>query len=194
MNLIPEKDSLNAYILCSDIIDCNNNLIQKKASQISKNASNEIETAKIIYSFVRDEIHHSSDINSNEVTYMASDVLKKKHGLCFAKSHLLAALLRSQKIPVGFCYQKLSTDYGKIFHGLNGVYLDGKWIRLDARGNEGGINAQFSLKEEKLAYAPQKEGDKDYPIIYADPHPKIINILQSNSSLDEVIKKIVCSL
>ncbi|MCK9151405.1 transglutaminase-like domain-containing protein [Methanobacterium alcaliphilum] len=195
MNLIPEKRNLNEYLRCSQIIDCDNKLIQKKASQISKNAENEIETAKDLYEFVRDEIHHSSDIKSNEITYKSSDVLNKGHGLCFAKSHLLGAFFRSQGIPAGFCYQKLSTDSGKILHGLNGVYLNDKWIRLDARGNKTGINAQFSLNCEKLAYVPQKEeGDKDYPIIYSNPHPKIINILQSNSTLDDVIKKIVGSL
>lgn len=32
------------------------------------------------------------------------------HGICFAKSHLLAALLRCKSIPAGFCYQKLILD------------------------------------------------------------------------------------
>lgn len=29
-------------------------------------------------------------------------------GICYAKSHLLAALLRANKIPAGFCYPRLS--------------------------------------------------------------------------------------
>ena len=100
--------------------------------------------------------------------------------------------MRCENIPTGFCYQKLSTDFGKIFHGLNGVYIDEKWFRLDARGNTGEINAQFSLNEEKLAYIPQKEiGDVDYPYIYSNPCHEIIEILQINSNLDEAINQII---
>jgi transglutaminase-like putative cysteine protease len=192
LKLIPEKEDKLEYILYSPIIDHNNKLIQKKARNLTKYSSDEVEKAKIIYEFVRDEINHSLDINSNEITYRASDVLKKGHGLCFTKSHLLAALLRCENIPTGFCYQKLSTNFGKIFHGLNGVFLDEKWFRLDARGNTGEINAQFSLNGEKLAYIPQKEiWDVDYPYIYSNPCPEIIEILQSNSKLDEAINQII---
>ena len=51
-----------------------------------------------------------------------------------------------------------------IYHGLNGVYLSdyGKWIRLDARGNKEGVNAQFSVETEQLAYAVRPEmGEED---------------------------------
>ncbi|HSO25554.1 MAG TPA: transglutaminase-like domain-containing protein [Methanobacteriaceae archaeon] len=195
MKLMPEKDDITDYLSYSHVIDYDNKLIQKKAKSLTKGISGDIEKARIIYEFVRDEIHHSSDINSKKVTYQASDVLFKGHGLCFAKSHLLAALLRCEKIPTGFCYQKLSISTGKILHGLNGVFIDEKWVRLDARGNNAVINAQFSLNKEKLAYTPHKEmGDVNYPYIYSEPCPKIIKILQNYSTLDEVINHIVASL
>ena len=195
MKLVPEKDDMTDYLSYSRVIDYDNKLIQNKAISLTKGISGDIEKARTIYEFVRDEIHHSSDIKSKKVTYQASDVLLKGHGLCFAKSHLLAALLRCEKIPTGFCYQKLSISTGKIFHGLNGVFIDEKWVRLDARGNNAVINAQFSLNEEKLAYTPHKEmGDVDYPYIYSEPCPKIIEILQNYSTLDEVINHIVASL
>lgn len=182
---------MDEYLTYSEIIDFNNEIIIQKALELSKNAENNIQKTKKIYEFVRDKISHSSDINSNDVFYKASDVLREGHGLCFTKSHLLAALLRCENIPAGFCYQKLSTDQGKIFHGLNGVFLNEKWFRLDARGNVGEINAQFSLNEEKLAYIPQEMGDVDYPYIYSNPCPEIIEILKSNSKLDEAINKII---
>lgn len=34
----------------------------------------------------------------------ASDVLKHRTGYCYSKNHLLAALLRVNKIPTGLCY------------------------------------------------------------------------------------------
>jgi transglutaminase-like putative cysteine protease len=192
VDLIPKKTDLDEYMLCSEVIDCDNEIIQKKAHELSKNTPDKIEKAETMYIFVRDEIAHSSDINSDEVTYRASDVLEKGHGLCFAKSHLLAALLRCVDIPVGFCYQKLSLDSGHIIHGLNGVYLNNQWIRLDARGNKEGINAQFSLNTEKLAYIPQEDkGDMDYPYIYSQPHPKILKALQTHQNLEDVINHVL---
>lgn len=63
----------------------------------------EIEKAKTAFEFVRDEISHSWDIQSTIVTCKASEVLQYS----YAKANLLAALLRSQGIPTGFCYQRL---------------------------------------------------------------------------------------
>jgi transglutaminase-like putative cysteine protease len=190
MKLI-SKENMDEYLTYSEVIDFDNEIIIQKALELSKDAENNIQKTKKIYEFVRDKISHSSDINSNDVVYKASDVLREGHGLCFGKSHLLAALLRCEDIPTGFCYQKLSTDHGKIFHGLNGVFIHEKWFRLDARGNVGEINAQFSLNEEKLAYIPQEMGDVDYPHIYSNPCPEIIEILKNNSKLDEAINKII---
>lgn len=44
------------------------------------------------------------------VTWRASDVLRRGTGLCFAKAHLLAALLRAVGVPCGLCYQVLRCD------------------------------------------------------------------------------------
>ena len=138
------------------------------------------------YEYVRDMISHSADISADTVTCSASEVLKAGHGICFAKSHLLAAILRSKSVPAGFCYQKLILDDETapvlIYHGLNGVYLReyGKWIRLDARGNKPGVNAQFSIDSEMLAFPIRPEkGEVDVPVIYADPDTEIVKTLQS---------------
>jgi len=138
---------------------------------------------------VRDVIHHSSDIRGTRVTCVASDVLSYREGLCYAKSHLLAALLRAQGIPAGFCYQRLllgsTPAEGYVLHGLNAVYLssEARWIRLDARGNKPGIQAEFSTEEERLAYVVQPAlGEIDYPTIYAQPHPIVIKALQGHTN------------
>lgn len=192
MNLIPLKKDINDYLCSSEIIDFENDAVTKKVLELSKGMKTDIQKAKSIYEFVRDDINHSSDINSNEITYRAPDVLEKGHGLCFAKSHLMAAFLRCVGIPTGFCYQKLSLDEGKILHGLNAVFLNQKWIRLDARGNRGEINAQFSLNAERLAYnITNRNGNGDYPYIHSKPRVEIIKILQSHSRLDEAIKEIL---
>nr|WP_320193052.1 transglutaminase family protein [uncultured Desulfobacter sp.] len=67
-------------------------------------------------------------------------VLKYKTGYCYAKSHLLAALLRACNIPAGLCYQRLTIANNKApfcLHGLNAVYLQRHgWYRIDSRGNK----------------------------------------------------------
>jgi hypothetical protein len=42
---------------------------------------------------------------------------------------LLAALLRCEKIPAEFCYQKVVIGSEKILHGLNGLFLNEKWMQ-----------------------------------------------------------------
>ena len=126
------------------------------------------------------------DVQGVRVTCAASEVLRYREGLCYAKSHLLAALLRAQGIPTGFCYQRLllgsTPAEGYVLHGLNAVYLasEARWIRLDVRGNKPGIDARFSIHEEHLAYTVQPAlGEIDYPTIYAQPHPIVIQALQT---------------
>jgi transglutaminase-like putative cysteine protease len=139
------------------------------------------------FEFVRDKIAHSWDIQSRRVTARASEVLRYGEGICYAKSHLLAALLRGQGIPSGICYQRLTLgetpETGYCIHALNTVYLTShdRWIRLDARGNKPGVDAQFSLEEERLAFKVREElGEYEYLSNYAEPHPKIVATLQDS--------------
>ncbi len=193
MNISPFTDNLEAYLKEDDVIDFGNEDIVKFADLLSQNTNCEIEYIKAAYEFVRDRISHSADINEDIITCSASEVLKEGHGICFAKSHLLAALLRCKGIPAGFCYQKLILDDETapvlIYHGLNGVYLKGysKWIRLDARGNKEGVNARFSVDEEQLAFPVRSEkGEEDGFVIYPAPDVKILEKLRNNKTRTEL--------
>ncbi|MBB3870268.1 transglutaminase family protein [Parageobacillus toebii NBRC 107807] len=195
MELIPESTDLMDYLKELDVVNFSHPLIQKKINELFHEGQSEMEKAKIAFEFVRDEISHSWDIQSTRVTCKASEVLYYKEGICYAKANLLAALLRSQGIPTGFCYQRLmlfdTPDQGYSLHALNGVFLKSlnRWIRLDARGNKKGIDSQFSIDEEKLAFTPQEEFDeRDYPIIYAKPHPKTIAVLEEHTDALEMYK------
>ncbi|MBO5319240.1 MAG: transglutaminase domain-containing protein [Ruminococcus sp.] len=193
MNLTLFSDDLSDYLKEDDVIDYSDESITQLADELYKNAYSETEYIKAAFEFVRDKISHSADINEDMITCSASEVLRAGHGICFAKSHLLAALLRCKSIPTGFCYQKLTfgdeTSPVLVYHGLNGVYLDDykKWIRLDARGNKGGINAQFSIDEEKLAYLVCTEkGEEDGLVIYHTPDKKILEKLRNNKTRTEL--------
>jgi transglutaminase-like putative cysteine protease len=193
MRITPFTDDISAYLKEDYVIDFNKSIITHLADKLYKISDSEVSYIKIIYEFVRDNISHSADINEDVITCSASEVLTARHGICFAKSHLLAALLRCKAVPTGFCYQKLILDDEiapyLIYHGLNGVYLNEykKWIRLDARGNKEGVNAQFSINKEQLAFPVRAEkGEEDGFIIYPDPDVKIIEKLNNNKTRTEL--------
>jgi transglutaminase-like putative cysteine protease len=159
-------------------------------SRVALKASPAEILAKACFKWVRDQIHHSVDDQMNPVTCRASDVLKHKTGYCFAKSHLLAALLRANNIPAGFCYQRLSlNDQGASYtlHGFNAVYLEAfGWYRIDPRGNRDGINAQFTPPQEQLAYTATLPGEVDFQGILAEPLPMVIETLETYPQWDQV--------
>lgn len=193
--MIKIQDDIEKYVEHSHYIDGNDLGIQSKAKELKDSAQNEIDLVRNTYVFVRDEIKHSWDVQDTRVTVTASDVWKEKVGICWAKANLLAALLRANHIPAGICYQRLTLGdtpkSGYCIHALNAVYLKtlDKWIRLDARGNKEGINAEFSVDKEKLAFPIRAEYDEiDYGILYAEPLPMTMKILEkSTDALDMYI-------
>ncbi len=193
MDIVPYSNKIDEYLEADDVIDYRNNSIMQLADSLFQKANNELEFIKMAYEFVRDNISHSADIKEDIITCAASEVLEAGHGICFAKSHLLAALLRCKSIPTGFCYQKLILDDETapilIYHGLNGVYIKEleKWIRLDARGNRKDVDAQFSIDNEQLAFPVRPEmGEIDNFTVYPKPDVKIIEKLRVNKTRTEL--------
>lgn len=141
--------------------------------------------ARAAFEWVRDSIAHSYDAQDPRVTLTASQVLGAGTGLCYAKSHLLAAVLRSQGIPAGLCYQRLGDSRdGYVVHGLIALYLDGAWHRQDPRGNKPGIDARFSLGAERLAYrADPRRGERDYPQVRVRPAAEVVQALQDAGNI-----------
>ena len=156
----------------------------------------ELEITRQCFLLVRDEIKHSHDIGSDNVVLKASEVLEKKEGLCFAKSNLLCALLRANGIPAGIGYQYLTLDENDpesplILHALVFVYLEAcsGWIRMDARGNREGINAQFSPDptNEMLAFKVNPDyGELNVPFIYAAHDKQVIMKYNRHDSLKDL--------
>jgi transglutaminase-like putative cysteine protease len=194
MNYILEHEDVSNYLLASKYVDFDKKIIQDKVKELFYRSIDEVEKVRIAFEYVRDEISHSWDIKSERVTRTASEVLAYKEGICYAKSMLLAALLRSQGIPTGFCYQRLTLgdtpETGYCIHALNAVFLStiNNWIRIDARGNTSGRNAQFLIDKEQLAFPIRAEYDEiDYPTIFTN-HTKIITeTLENNTNCMEMI-------
>ena len=188
----PEDRNPNNFLKESDIFDFGHQSIKNLCHKISKKSNNEIDLAKNLFHFVRDEINHSGDIDAERVTCSASEVLEAGHGICLGKANLLIALLRCSGIPAGICYQILCADDDpaeKVIHGLVGVYLKDNtgWIRLDPRGNKPGVDAQFSINKERVAYPIRKDcGEEDIPFIYKFPNLLTIKILRKSKNRKEL--------
>jgi transglutaminase-like putative cysteine protease len=147
---------MEEYLQATEVIDWQDPAVLELAQHIASGHQTPDLIAKACFEWVRDEIRHSFDYQMNPVTYRASEVLQYRTGYCYAKSHLLAALLRANRIPSGFCYQRLSIDdKGAPYslHGFNAIYLsEVGWYRVDARGNRKGVDAQFTPPKEQLAF------------------------------------------
>ena len=180
---------MNIYLRSTEIIDFESPTVLKHARGLSEISSNSIEVARVCFEWVRDNIKHSGDYRSPVTTCRASEVLAERTGWCFAKSHLLAALLRANGLQTGFSYQRLCRDDGNGFtlHGLNAVYLpEIGWYRVDARGNKTGVNAQFCPPVEKLAWPVEVDGECDFPEIWPDPLPVVVECLQKYNGWEKV--------
>jgi hypothetical protein len=130
---------MNQFLTSSEFIDFEHPLVRQKAAELANSANTEHDVIRNAFYFVRDQIKHSSDFKLNPVTCKASDVLIHGTGYCYAKSHLLAALLRANRVPAGLCYQRLSVSDADVppycLHGLNAVYLkEHGWYRIDYKG------------------------------------------------------------
>jgi transglutaminase-like putative cysteine protease len=191
--MYPESDDISEYLVSDSIVDWQTPAVRQKALELTLSLSDEVAKALSLYEWVRDTIPHSHDAGLDMVTCTASEVLHHGTGICFAKSHLLAALLRAVNIPAGFCYQVLRldppVDNEPVLHGFNAIYLAtlDKWIRVDARGNTNGINAQFSIRKERLAFAMDPSADEFiYETIFAAPASSVVSRLKRYRTRSEL--------
>jgi len=172
---------MNIYLASTKIIDWETPELLSKAKELAGGKTSKENITHACFEFVRDQIKHSVDFKLNPVTCNASDVLKYETGYCYAKSHLLAALLRANNIPAALCYQRLTIDGDQppfCLHGLNAVFLEPYgWYRVDPHGNKAGVNADFCPPREKLAFSIIHAGEIDIAGLYAEPLPAVVTTL-----------------
>ena len=179
-----------AYLRSSDIINYQHPTVWACAKDLTHGLSDPFEVTQQCFEWVRDTIKHSVDFQLNPVTCTAAEVLEAGTGFCYAKGHLLAALLRANAIPTGLCYQRLSiNEDGAPFclHGLNAVSLpDIGWYRIDARGNTSSIDAQFIPPQEQLAFPLAWQGEADLPEVWPEPLPVVVESLRTHTTYDDL--------
>ena len=183
------SSTMKEYLKSTEIIDWLHPEVISKAKELTSGIKNQTEVARICFEWVRDQIKHIGDYNIQTVACSASEVLSAGSGVCYAKSHLLAALLRANSIPAGFCYQRLILDDDKSFclHGLNAVYLEEYgWYRIDPRGNKEGVNAQFTPPDEQLAFTVHVKGEADLAEIWPNPLDMVVECLRRYQTKEQL--------
>ncbi len=185
---------MNEFLEPTPVIDSASAVIVAAAAEIAGDATSDEEIALRCFLWVRDCVRHSSDHQISVVTCTASDVLRHRAGFCYAKSHLLTALLRAHGVPAALCYQRLSRDSaGSVFclHGLVAVHLQRHgWYRIDPRGNRGDITTDFCPPVERLAYTPRLPGEMNVAGRFSDALPCVVSALQRWPTSEAVSKNL----
>jgi len=197
----PETSDLGRYLEDTITIDWQSPVVMSKAKELLGDRTDPEERVRTIFEFVRDEIPHSLDIETEAQTCRASDVLTEGTGLCYAKSHLMAGLLRYAGYPAGFCYARLLDEERPghfVLHAFNAVFwlASKSWIFLDARGDREGVSTEFRSEAPwSLAYWPDAEkGEAFLPFIYKRPGKRIIDLLERAPSFEAICRSLPDSL
>lgn len=181
---------MDEFLRATDIIDSAHPMIVAAAADIAGDTTDDEEIARRCFTWVRDSVRHSSDHQIPVVTCMASDVLKHRAGFCYAKSHLLVALLRARGVPAALCYQRLAFDdtvTSFFLHGLVAVHLKRHgWYRVDPRGDKPGVFSDFTPPVECLPYTPKLAGEMDVPDLFPDAMACVVSTLRHWPTAAEV--------
>lgn len=185
---------MQAYLASSAVIDWHTPPVQALAQRLRGGLEEPVAIARSLFEWVRDQIPHTVDAGLDPVSCAASEVLELGTGFCYAKSHLLAALLRANGIPAGLCYQRLSLDdHGPPYclHGFNAVRLPVHgWYRLDPRGNKPGIDAQFAPPLERMAFPARLPGEKTFATIHAEPLEVVVKALRAHRTRESLCRNL----
>lgn len=177
---------MEAFLRATPTIDSNAESVQSLARELADGRSDDETVARDCFIWVRDNIRHTGDYGLETVTCSASETLHHGTGFCYAKSHLLAALLRANGIPAALCYQRLVLDAGKqtfCLHGMVAVHLRRfGWYRIDPRGNKQGVKTDFSPPVERLAFEPKAHGEMDVPGLFEDAIDCVESALRNHKS------------
>ena len=183
MEFQQQHAELGRYLEDTELIDWQSPALVARATELTEACDDFAARVRALFEWVRDQIDHSVDSGAEVVTCRASEVLRERTGLCFAKSHLLVAMLRSRGIPAGFGYQRLRRDppgEGHVLHGFAAVYLheEARFAPLDPRGNRPGLETHCDLARPSLAFEPDPEaGEETDPRIFPRPHRGVVEVL-----------------
>lgn len=105
-------NKINLYLQPTKYIDCDNPEIKKFVVETTQFCNSEVEKAKELFKWVKENIKFEFGYWG----FKASEVLKRKVGMCTTKATLLIAFLRAIGIPAGYGILKIITKefYGEL--------------------------------------------------------------------------------
>jgi hypothetical protein len=182
---------LDPLLVATSVVDFEVASVRDRAALLAGGSKDPVAIAHACYTWVRDTIAHTGDHGHGPVTCSASEVLRHATGFCYAKSHLLVALLRANGIPAGFSYQRLGcadSRSGFCLHGLAAVWLpDFGFYRVDARGQRADLSADFCPPREVLPFACSAPGEIDFRGVWAAPVGSVVASLQRHEACADLL-------
>ena len=142
-------ESTELYLKPTYHINCDNEMIIKKAENLTAGCTGDVEKAVKLFIYVRDEIPYNLYmISVFSEDFIASRILEWGKGYCVQKAVLLAALGRASGIPsrLAFAAIRNHTVPRKIVdltgdnifprHGYNEFLINGTWVSAAATFNK----------------------------------------------------------
>ena len=144
-------ESLKKYLSSTTNCQVQNANIKKLAKSLTKNCKNNLQKAKKIFNWVRDNIAYEKYPNTRKG---AAEVLVSKKGNCVDQAHLTIALARSAGIPARYVNAnncKFSTGYTS-GHVWAEFLIEDTWVAGDTTScrNSFGIVKNWNIKNYKL--------------------------------------------
>ncbi len=184
-------------------IDSDAGNIRRKASELTAPYRQARDKVRRIFEFVRDEIvyNFAPDVR-NRSHFRASHVLELGNGFCMQKAATFAALCRAGGIPARIGFQNI-VDYKIVgpflelmgtnqlsHHGMNAVFLDGRWIPVDVTLDRGLVErkgyrlVEFDGHHDALLPETDRHGKPHFAILKQYPFYNDTPLFAINSMLD----------
>ncbi len=191
-------EGVNEYLKATELCDCDNAELQRKAKELVKGAETPKNAALKIFYFVRDGIPWSLDHCDTK----ASVTLKKRWGDCVNKTSLQVALLRATGIPARYHQGRIKREwvkrivtrfmYNRIpeiiwFHSWCECYLTKRWVACDSIFDEALFKAMLNEDLVTREQIPSIDWDGENSLIVMKPW--FIEGAGSFPSLDDVFRK-----
>ena len=147
------ESNTKKYVTSNDS-KCNhkNSIIKSKAQELTKGLKTDLEKAKAIFKFVRDNIKYKYYDNSKKG---AALTLKSRLANCSDQTNLLVALCRASGIPIRYihglnCYFIVSKHY--YGHVWAQILIDNVWYAADttSSSNTLGFIKNWNVKKYSL--------------------------------------------
>ncbi|OGO40533.1 MAG: hypothetical protein A2Z04_05400 [Chloroflexi bacterium RBG_16_57_9] len=130
----------------TDVMDIEHPAIRATVGELTAGVQTPVARTRALFNFVRDRIvYNFGPILESRADWLASTTLARGDGFCQQKATLLATLLRAAGLSSQLVFQDIK-DYKLLdtrfapmvpdgiirYHGLTAVYLNGRWLRIDA--------------------------------------------------------------